>query len=510
MIKKLKLFIFAFLFVLFWFGFSFWFDLYEDMFVRQNWVIWVSPYSSAYDVAWLSKWWLFSQSLWVWKNLFYLKDWVYFAWIYHPSYWSVVPYISAHSWSAYVQWVPLKYAICDSFSWQHISDYTLQNCTINNFSVWSLNWITNFLWSITSDDYFAFKFIFVDYVSSVDSVWLLYCMSSNSLWKSLCFWIADDDHSNYIYPWYTTKWNYTWDLDYPTEWDSITREILSNSPAYVWSNTWWIDSSTPDYVVNNTENDVVWYYESFYWWDDSICYTNTTDLDSVYWTIWETWTGRTSIFDMFSHYYNRLPSEDWYTIIGRWLDFYLINYDLWFWTDWNPRYLLVWNPLQSPRNIIYSWFTPPFTDVPSAIFFLVDHQASYLPFASNNVYWREVAMYCDMKLNWTNSYPLVTWNVSERINIWWSQKWKGLLVDWSWNVINYQNPSNSDWSNWTWFWSTVYWKWTWNTDFQVWFSDFYSKMSSLFDRIDYNVVGIIPDYILFFLVFIILIRLFKK
>lgn len=512
MIKYLKLLLFSFVFVLFWFlNFS---DayVYENMYVRQNSIPWFSPYNSSYDVAGLSKFNFLTQSLGVWKNFFYLWSWTFITRQYNNG--VLMPYMSVSNW----QWTwryqgfVMYYWLCDYFSWQHIADYTVTNCNVNSLNANDMEWIKNFINSVTTNDRFAFKLNINNYVNDPNCWQFMYCVSSAEMYRSLCFAGASICHANTrIFSWVVVQarqFTLTWwiNIKLPYRFEDIDRSYLYNSPVSSNNNpnnTWSVSNQSWDYVEQEvTDNDLLNYFENTYRFNRSMCYVNTTDLNSEYWTIWQTdWTWQTSIFDMFSHLYNRLPASDWYTIIWRWIDFWLYNYNYWFNYD-NPPFLLTGSPLAELRSKIYTWFTSPFIWQPAFVYFYINelfNESADLVVWSER-YWPLIAEYCDLKLNWSLQYTWIKKVDNEIKNnkgfhfMWWE--------DWDQN-IEYQNPS----------WTSGFWEnndYTWTQNINSAFSQFYANLSSLFNWVNVYWSGIIPNYILFFLAFIILVRILKK
>lgn len=491
MINKLKLFLFAFLFVIFWLNLTYWSTPMDTTIKYQQ--IWldseVSIADPNYSITFLKWWWLKTDFLWYNKAVLAVEQDILFWWT--PNW---LPYIYFNWRYFHFQWFFKNYSVCSPVTWLN-SDYPW-NCV-----------------QYTIDTGWEWRQIFKSFFSTlINWNWVVYSYKNGGVGDSDHLEVCYSNASNSMCFFASCSSNWCSELinsqNYPSDFTFTKIPLDSIWPA-PWQSQYWenIDNASWDFVeFNPTDQDYIDYFENTYWFNMSMCYVWTTRLDASYWEIWDTWTGQTSLFDMFSHIYNRLPASNWYEIIWRWVDFWLFNYDQWFETDHNPKFLLVWSPLAELWQKIYTGFSNPFVWNPAFIYF-------YMSDLTNNYngglqvwtqrYWPALASYCDLKINWSNSYPISTWTiqkVQDELN---SNIWDDLW----WN-IEYQNPTQ--WFNWwtSWFWDNN--PYTWSSDVNSTFSQFYANLTNLLSWINSSWNGIIPWYILFFFAFAILIRLLKK
>lgn len=471
-------------------------------------LVWIdsftSPVNSWYTLTALKWWGVLTNFLWVWKGVLALDSQRLF---WRTPNW--YPYAYLKWQNGTVQWFFDRYYSCDL-----IDIGSPSNCTevLIDYSWWSSSFdsqvFTTFFDTVTawqkfyvfSDDYRYIGATYDQIRNAIDICW-----NSENIWHSFCFKWWSCYWSNWWRPSDCDFWNLVYSQAYDDlKFSNISLRSIWPAPWQAWYWLTWWDSESDLNVITVSDNDIVNYYENVYWFNSNMCYVSTTDLDSEYWQIWQTSSSwQSSIFQAFSHLYNRLPASDWYTIIWRWIDFWIFNYNNWFNTDQNPPFLLIGSPLAELWEKTYTWFVSPFIWQPAFIYFYVNE----LEHEGSLSFWTErygplIAQYCDIKLNWTNSYPLLDSSVNdikEEKSGWWNY----------WEDWEYQSPTQ--WYNWwsSWFWDNTATA-TWTVAFNTSFKQFYANLSDMLSWISVPWNWIIPNYILFFLAFIILVRLFRK
>lgn len=491
MIKHIKLLLFSFLFVIFWLSFvsADWY--YQPVGLNQLY----SHYDQNFNLWFLPKWSVITNFLWSSKWVLAFKPSVLFRW----SARNWLPYVYVYAtWSnrKSYQWYFETYSSCDEITYDW-NNYTWWNKNCTDLQIWNdyRSVFSNFFKNVGSGDYVYYEYYDFDSNSRYRHRFVV-CWSSHTIWKSMCF---RKQYSNQE----ASYWSLTWYGMFYRSWMSFSTMSTDDIGPAPWTNQYWVaqwENAPSDYVDQTvTDNDLINFFQRRYNFNSKMCYVNTTDLNSLYWETFETWSGSTSLFDMFIHVYWRLPASDWYNIIWRWIDFYMFNYNFWFNTD-NPTFILTWSPLANPWSKLYTWLQSPFIWQPAFIYFYMN-ELTYegsLVFGSE-YYWSKLAQYCDLKLNWSMQYSWsdeINQDIVDSKNLW--------INDWYDDNLNYQNPTSSQ----SGFWDKN--NYTWSVDIQDAFSQFYSNFTNLLNWIDVDWNWIIPRYILFFFAFAILIRLLKK
>ena len=541
MIKKIFLYMFSFLIICLWIvNFSY------GGFSRQVWVYGFQPYDNTVNINVLTNWTINSELIWEVKKVFWFTDWNYFMWDYSPDLWWISMYaVNQVFWSnGYFlnQGFINDFFICNntitwvSLDWSISSNY-YTGCSKLTISNWNLQTIKNFVSSIKSTDYYWF-----DFETSSACTQAVICFSSDEYWKSLCFWNSikwTTSIYNDCYPYFTRwYWSYNWwntvySKSYWTGWGYINAYYTSpwvNNNFNPW--TWIIISDWTTKYLNADIDDYISYYEERFGWNENMCYVWTTDYETLYWS-WricndlecpdtvnfEYWTGWT-IFDLYyslySGFWNNIIKNVW-TFINVWL----INYTEQFklncsWTGDNivcqsswPDYLAKYNWPDTNISLYYEWLTPPFLNNPVAIYFMASNL--YNRFSTESTQWEEMAYYCDMKLNY-DSYKDWTFNFEElkdKVSPWINQRVKDYKNNQFWNGGGYSIPDFS--------WTNIRWNLNLTGDWipedlsptQL-FKQFYDRMNALLWNFNpNNSVWIIPLWILYPMLFLILFRIIK-
>ena len=534
MIKKLLLWLFVSFVWLISFSYAIDTNSYWQWYVRSVWSMWRSAYNSWFSLAVLNKWSFLSQNFWVWKDLFFIDENKYFAWIRHPEYWNTALYYHFQCW----QWFATSYLTCDEIfdDSTGATRWWPKNCHQNNVVAWTYEILSSFMSSVKSTDY-------IWYVWEWSCCWtycwsrLGLCISSSDYHQSICWWWC-----NAWSPWYScsflseTYWyNVNNSLNLSGDYASINRSILLTSP---WVNnnfnpwTWSTISDWTTKYLNADIDDYISYYEERFGWNENMCYVWTTDYETLYWS-WrvcndlecpdtvnfEYWTGWT-IFDLYyslySGFWNNIIKNVWTFINVR-----LINYTEQFklncnWTGDNivcqpswPDYLAKYNWPDTNISLYYEWLTPPFLNNPVAIYFMASNL--YNRFSTESTQWEEMAYYCDMKLNY-DSYKDWTFNFEElkdKVTPWINQRVKDYKNNQFWNGGGYSIPDFS--------WTNIRWNLNLTGDWipedlsptQL-FKQFYDRMNALLWNFNpNNSVWIIPLWILYPMLFLILFRIIK-
>ena len=328
------------------------------------------------------------------------------------------------------------------------------------------------------------------------------CFVYESLGEKLCFWVQQDNSN-----WLDTSVQL---FDSVPTWYNDERFSQFAWDSY-WSNSWggWGSTLIP---LDSDVDMVINYYEQR-GYRESMCYVWTDNLTATFWASgisFDEWSGD-SIFWLYSSIY----SWFWSNIIQnvwKFINVRDINYWQWFYCDWEncPRWLaeLTWNDVNITLN--YTWLTFPFANKPVAIYFM----ASNLYETYNiDTHWADVAFYCYSKLNrdsiveWTINYS----NIKE-------QAWTGVtdkVETYNQYLIDYYTPKwtfqvPTSWEFWDSFWSS----WDYSSDnsqsISSSFSDYFTKFTNVFQGYSpaYS-VWIIPDWIIYPLIFLILFRIMK-
>ena len=289
-----------------------------------------------------------------------------------------------------------------------------------------------------------------------------------------------------------------------------TTYWLTESPITVWGGG---GSSDWTYIPLDSDVDMVINYYEQRGYRESMCYVWTDNLTATFWDTgisFNEWNWE-SIFWL----YNSIYSWFWNNIIQnvwKFINVRDINYWQWFYCEWEncPRWLaeLTWNDVNI--NLIYTWLTFPFANKPVAIYFM----ASNLSETYNiDTHWLDVAFYCYSKLNrdsiadWSIDYS----DIREKAWSWVLNKvdtYNQYLIDYYTPKWTFQVPTS--WEFWDSFWSWGDYSSDNSQSISSSFSDFFTKFTNVFQGYSpaYS-VWIIPDWIIFPLIFLILFRIMK-
>lgn len=458
-----------------------------------------SPYYNNYDITILKRWKFLSNYIWQAKPFYSLAEYTFMF----RNEWKLYYYDSWNYCSDRydtIQWYFENYYICNEYTpWA-----TVDNCS--NATPYDSEVVWRFLQNVENDDYFYFERnpSWDSYCRTSSNDWT-FCFSSHSLWKSICFTFSK--------PWYQALQWFSWSLDLPAkQWWWIDVSLLWDPPLYQYDSpiveTWNIVEIPPELLTNW---DIMNYFENTWNWDWDMCYVWTTDLSSSYnWDYTRLWGY--NIFEAYSILYSWTNVSDpkgyvqwtnsmnvwWWinTLYNNYYTYYVkrldyINY------DWNPLHYSFWwsNWLYSiDRNSTYY----PFDWRPSIELSLGSKY--YNRYLNTDQNWQDIAYYCSAVLStWWNN-EVYDWNLPNYLinNINWQVN-NQLNQSTDWQDSEYQVPS------WSWF------MLTWNENFSTSLKDFYAKLTMKLNTDNtYRTTWVIPDYILWFLVLILLFRFLKK
>lgn len=447
---------------------------------RQIWISGFSPYDNTIDFSVLKKWSFLSSQLWTTKDLFYFKENYYFGWIYNDSLW----WVSLYNRTNWNQGFLKHYWICNEITWTSLN-WSNSNCIINDYTQSSLEIISNFLSYIGPNDYFWF-----DMYDSWNGYKSTLCISSAEFWKSLCFENCYVSNSNYyscsLY-WSYTLWtagDTTWSLNLNWQFSSIDRFLFSSSPAVKWTDTpnesveWEVWNLYWDTIYQSCTNwQALQLMRNKYWYNDLICYwwLNSFDLYSGDDYTVVPGSGLT-VFDMYNY------SSGFYNNFYDWFNSYEFNYAFPCWQGW----LCVSNP---------AIFTTYF---------------DILINSNSPVSAKDVLSYCDLLLKQDLNWNLLdNYNIDSSIKQEVCKKQDNNTISQSWNIVgedlswiwNIENVNNS--------WQVVSWK---NIVDWTNFINSYINLLKQNYSIDKNnnVWWVLPGYIVWFLLVILLFRFLRK
>lgn len=368
--------------------------------------------------------------------------------------------------------------ICDSYSYDAWLFYNWQDYSNPD----SLTFVSGYKW--ITDSYRNYQYAYL-------------CFNYQSFNKSACFYF------NRAYP--TSNWQNWKAYWYNPFWNDLSlaefKNFITTSPfQWNWQSNSNSDWSTSVVFNNSTIQDVVDYFEQNpnYRFSKEICYVWTNDLTSPYWTSWLSytyWKWKT-IFELYESIY-----WTWHTDenVWVWINSRILNWQQWFLTSPEKRLYLAdytgWNLVLRYENLTF-----PFANKPVAIYFMTNE------LMDNHVgddwnQWYQFAVYCDYVLNWENAEEITKDYVKNNIETFIDTRNK--------NVWKYQNPG---WDVNSWFWSRLgVYDNTWDKqDFTSNFKNFFNKWTWQFDNYDNSLTAIIPDYILGFLVLLLLFKFLKR
>lgn len=439
--------------------------------------------------------------LWQWRGLLALRNNVLVWW---AKNWFPYFYLQSNQFWGLKQWFPDRFYSCDEITWTYYS--MPWNCTL--WETWDYTWentyviniFKTFFKSVVSDDYVYYEYVDNNYENYIDICW-----SSHSIWKSLCFKVWYDNRntrtivnsqnlSNITF----AKVQDSWLWYAPWQWN---YDIWTDTSYWEWEST----------VIPSNIDDYISYYEDNFWFNETMCYVWTDDLDSVYWTNWiefEYWTGAT-IYWLYHYLYDTFWSNKIHNVWS-FVNVWLLDYASWFKTVSDERlYMAQYNWPDQNVTYIYSWFTFPFENKPVAIYFMADLLSEeYITESSQG---ENIVFYCDMKLNY---YNYKNWHIN-------FNETENLVDDKIKERANDYINRNIKWSDWysvpdLWSWSI--WDWLVQSWYNIpedlnptsLFKDFYTKIDWLFKNFRwYSPNWIIPNWILFPMLFLILFRMLR-
>lgn len=451
------------------------FNLYNWMYVRENWTYWTSPYDFSYDVQVINKWNLLTNSIWLTARALYFRRWTYFTWKYSDYLWWVAPFLSyTSSWDTVYdnvvhQWFPTHYALCDYFwTWFDIT-MDLTWCVVNSLNSWSLITVANFMAWVSLNDMFSFKYDYdYSYLHEYNNWWLLVCFSSQYYNKTMCFWITRYTYyTDCVYPWLCVSTNNQWILfswywvALPWGFENLYRMDLSFSP---WQSfvEWWLGAvenpdNTPIITWNYTYSTCT-YWElidefNSAWWSKNYCYwwlDNFNDYDS-------------------SVNYNPIPWS-WLTLNQIWANAHwtwstpLEWFNFWNWLYKDSQFVAMW---ESYPAVYHTWF---------------DLYYQYWWWRQN---FNDVVEYCNIVLSLDSlSGSVYKWKQFDSVCKSIIDRKNNNLVWWSWEFIDWLN-----WGNWV--------KTQWNA--VQFIQDFFNKAQEVIPT-NYSDLwlGALPVYIITF------------
>lgn len=494
MIKKVLLWLW--LCVLWFLGFSNWVWVFSTVWLNS----FSSPLDSNYSITALKWGGLLTNYLWVWKSVLALDNQRLFRW---TTNW--YPYVYLHNnwtfWIATSEWFFDRYYSCDYMTWAWVP----QNCSYSmiDYSWWTSDFdktvFKSFFSTVTQWENIYIESQLYRYVGATRTYnqnYIRVCRNSTELNKSFCFmgWVCTSNNCPYLWSLVNsqnlhsqfTNWLTFWLLNTSWIWYAPWQNWYDWQFEWStdWSVDWTIDSSiTWDYVYYDcTWKDILIALESE-WYNKYICY-------------W--WLDNFEDYD---------PSINYTPVAWRWLSIAQI----WAWTwsrawDTFPEWFTFWNGLYNDSN--------DYTDMWSS------YPAVYRTyFQIYNAYkWsildpRTVLEYCQLRtLTWDTLNNTAWWYfrpVCETV-VREKQTWLwDCRTDWtlySWCELN---PQVAIWTNWNWVWnlSWLTTKSDWVTFIQEFFNLAKSKLSTSFGV---NYVWIIPNYIIVFLMGIVLFRFLSR
>lgn len=403
-------------------------------------------------------------------NYWWQSDWLYYTSIY----WNLS---SPKNWK--INW----YYVCSQIPYMQTAYRTLSSANFCTYHAWFSDLWTYLNWS---DNYS------VSCWSSTSYTNCMVCVYKQWDWNYICIdnWNTSNNDNKFL------------EITQIETLATLNPFVsVSNIPDYTF--TGW---STID--IRSDIDDYIQFYEDNFNWDINMCYVWTYDTWSVYGTPWIDfiyWSWNT-IYWLYYWIYNTFWSNRIHNV-GAFVNTYLLNYATWFETPAQERlYQATYNWPDQNVTYIYTWFTFPFADKSVAIYFMSDLLSTrYITESSQG---ENIVFYCDMKLNYENykNWSLsFTWlldmvdnKIKDRIEDWkdWGLPWTG------W----YSVPDN------TWFWSTQIVSW-YNIPNDLnptsLFQDTFSKLTNLVKSFTPTWSWIIPWWILYPMIFLILFRMLR-
>lgn len=429
-----------------------------------------------------------------WSNInFYdLIQWHNFSWIYWKRwYWWTLYTITRWIFKDW-QYINIIYSDKQltwyyAFSWFTCIADDYRDCMYSSssyFSIYHVNDLSEFSWH-------NYDYVILPYstMSSFLADWYWICLHFPVWDKYLCFWL----HWWFSY-WYLPEW-----VQYQTIWWNTYFNTQSDPFPYfpwVWINTWssvtwdtvWM---TWDLMYNECTN---WYVLSrirwVYWFNSvwkHICLAWTFDtwaIQSNSWTVlanYSTWLTLRELVNL-----TKLDSEsyedrfNWYANeIYRFRKSNIVNPFI-----GRPVALFTYF-----NNLYDNWYIYPNQN---EAYFIANYCNLLLYSDYNAQYnWNYFQEYCDIKLD-------SNWNIITTWEVWSIDDWE-ILPPW-FEVTN----------TWSIAWLSRNWLLSWdvNSDFD-WMSfinKFYQELSTRFEKPNWNLFWIVPNYILVFMFALILFR----
>lgn len=356
--------------------------------------------------------------------------------------------------SALFEWFFRGFYICDDFTWT-ITEMPW-NCSWYEFTWSNLELLRGYLTRITYDDFWYIDNIDWDRLSPPKFV---VCVST-AVARSLCLYTE----SNW------NLWQATLHLDNQS-WSQIPQGYIWNSP---WSpsNWGWGGWSILEGISDITNGMVIKSYEKMGFTRD-LCFGWIFSWNQLITPPW-TWN------DLFSIYETNNPLGfswvyDWYNYYRYWIEDYR---NIWTWSVFR-----------------YDWA------------FHMTHYNLFANYLRGNVSifpTYDILDYCELVIN-NEKYPdsyysVYSWDLTEIE--------KQFIYN-SYTIMNYYNSSGFDFS---WAVSTLTWftEGEWDVAWFDFFKNLNKQWANWLSQLNWNLIGIIPNYILVFMFALIFIRILRK
>lgn len=321
-------------------------------------------------------------------------------------------------------------------------------------------------------------------------------ITNNSTQPYLCFFKEYLNNITNVSSWLSYVVGDWWDI---TSWDWFFESSpLVTSPNY-----------TPNVQTTYTDLDrYIDYYETRYWRNINMCYVGTNDLTSPYGTTgisFEVGTWKL-IYELYYSLYSGFWSNK-IKNVWKFVNSWLINYSQWFY-DWK-HYLVTDNWPDTNITVRYENLTPPFTNQPVAIYFMASNL--FDTYVRESTQWEEIVYYCDLKVNYNfykanedefeDTVDQTDKNITDRVKDYFNSQ----IVNWSWKV-GFVVP-NLSWSVWgeTSSWNVL----PEDLNPTSLFKDFFARITTLYSNFDYSTNPILPAWIVYPLIFLVLFRIFR-
>lgn len=456
--------------------------------------------------------------------------WVFCLWFINFSLWYFSPTIKINLPWNFVNW-NIYNNITSNLDFENENWYYISiNDWWNKYNIF-WNWweLYNYWYYSYFNNYTQWRF---KRFCSADWTW--YCTSNYTTWTALEFYNLENvnftemtislqaetddpwfcfynqvNNKNYCTQVYDQSANIilSWSLNIPNNTTDFSQRT-DNSNFLI--STWSFNYSWNEQLLSENVDTIINFYESRYWFSENICYVWTDDLVTEFWSWWfsfEMWSWWT-VFSMYSRFYSWWDLTDVWTFIDVWQ----LNYVQWFKNRTDPDslfYLVTWDWPWTNVKVQYDNLDFPFSWKPAALYFM-----------TNNIYdsspefqmWDEIVTYCYAKLNRDN---LQNWTVD-------FDSFYNILPDYiKWNINDYTNYTITT-NNWylvpdTWWGETNMWNYivsTWSgipEDLQpsnlfVWF---YNRITNLVQNFNPFSNPLLPEWIIYPLIFLVLFRILK-